>query len=284
MLFEREIDLSFKAQNLISLVDLEDFIEITGPCFSENLNFGQFLSRPTTKNEGSLAFLSHSKVVINIIVIGCLIALLISLFFQPNKSKTTDVARNASALARQFANKIKRFSLTLSGGHEEARLLNNYNLIMLSLFVFLLINMNLLRSLIKTNGVIINLSEVIDSKAKLLETERYYCHFADASNFDYIRWLGKEGYLARILQKRMPGGDCVIEQFLGAPNRLKKFEHSKAFFLMTKLRLAYILSAFSKVAQQKIAFESSFLDFQVLHAYLISARLEAGLKAKLLYK
>ena len=83
------------------------------------------------------------------------------------------------------------------------------------------------------------------------------------------------------MEKRKPGGPCFIEPYLGSPDQLKRFEHTKAFFILNKLALTYILSFFSKAAKQKIAFESAFLNHEILHAHLISSFLETDLKGKL---
>ena len=179
---------------------LEDFIEIAGPCFLENLNFAQFLSIPTPQNEDSLAFFDHSRVVINTIVIGFLISLLVTLLFRP----ADFMLRSVTKVAKQLANQIQQFFFILNGAQNGSEVPANYKLIMLSLSIFLLINLSILRSLIKTDGVVINLSGVIDSRSKLLATKRYYCSFADDSSFDYISWLGKEGYLAKVWKSGSP--------------------------------------------------------------------------------
>ena len=276
----------------MGLVGLEDFLEIATPSFTESLSFGQFLNPPSPQNEDALSFFQHSRLVITMMAIGCLIILLVSLFFEPPKSKLKanqtgfrKETEHRIRLVQKLLNRTKRFlfNVTQTGGCRVHRL-TRYNVVMLAYFVFLMISVSIFRSLVKTNGVIINLSEVIDSKAKLLATRRYHCGFSQESTHDYLRLVRKQNYLSKVLSKRRPDGDCYLDFYFENPGRIQEFEFTRAFLILSKITLTFILSYFSQMVQQKIVFESTFLGNEIIQAHLVSGFLESRLKAKLHYK
>ena len=186
---------------------------------------------------------------------------------------------------QRLCQKVKRFFLIATQAGSSRRYpFTRYNLVMLSFFIFLMISVNIFRSLVQTNGVVVNLSELIDSKAKLLATKRYYCGLSPEANHDYIEFFNKQNYLRKVLAKKRPGSECLLDLYFRRPDLLREFEFTKTFFILSKMTLSFIVSHFSPVAQQKIVFESSFLNNEIIQSHLVSAFLEGRLKARVHYK
>lgn len=127
-------------------------------------------------------------------------------------------------------------------------------------------------------------SDLIDSKAKLLETSRFACWFMDDSNYNFLKNSASGNELNRIFNKRRPDGSfCLLDSVLRNYGLIASLDVINTFYLMNKLVVYFVLSIFSRIVK-KIILENSFLDYELLQVHLIRASLDGKQKKQLLVK
>lgn len=132
-----------------------------------SIHLAHFLDEPKSHNTDALDFIDHSRILIRGVVYGFLflsIVVFLFKFLKPNLKQLNKRRFWLSYLS--LLNFYHNYS-------KKSHLLTKLNFIMISYSLFLLICINLITSNIKTNELILDTSNIIDSMTKLLATKRY---------------------------------------------------------------------------------------------------------------
>lgn len=161
--------------------------------------------------------------------------------------------------------------------------LTKLTVIMTWFFLFFGINLSMLSSSMKTNQVIIDGTEFIDSKLKLETTSRYGCWFTEDTIYKFVANSEKDSWLYQLLKKRKkPDKEvCMMDQIFINPNLIQQSapELTKIFWACTKSLAFFLMSLFSKAVSRKIIFTASFLDYELVQIHYIAKALDSWLKA-----
>lgn len=137
---------------------------------------------------------------------------------------------------------------------------------------------------IKTNEQIVDTTDLIDSKIKLWQTNRFACWFSFDLNTDFAKNSDKKSDVYKIFNlKKSSNQLCYIDSLYTDTNFLTKFDLLKVFFLMNKSSLYNLIFFISTIQKNQIIFEtSSILNYEVLQINYISAFLQNDLKTSVL--
>ena len=290
------------------LVDGDFFIP-TSPCDTEPFTLRMFVKPPGSRNENALSFLEHSKLILNFILVGFLIATLFIFAFQlfdqwPNRTLTVK-SKIQSKVQSKVQSKIhtkvrlnvfyRSFRALVS--YYESRAKRSYtpskvNCIMLTFLMFLTILNNMLTFNINTNRVILNTSELINTKAKLESTKRWACWFeVDSAANDLLVKNSQTIDLTRILARKLmsPGRVCIVNI---TPQNSFLFEMpiSELFLVALKSSLHIFLSYFYPIVDNRYNSRLTFfendqlMNFELIRVQYVATELESHLKARLLLK
>ena len=294
MFNEKKIDFCTRFDNLNT--EKESFLDRSPPVYAEKLHLGQFTNYPQSFNLDSLAFLEHSSMIVNLILIGFLITTIFIFCFQlidSNKSNSktitnihrirTKKAKNRNRFYLKFRRLINFFRIYYH--LKKGNLLTIFNLIMLFYLSFLQINLNLIKSNIKTNEILIDAADLIDSILKLKATKRFVCFFENDPNYKLIQ--NSENEIFKILNQKLKDDKtvCFLDSKIFNYDQLKKIKTSKTLFLMNKSSLYIFLSSFSSLVNKQIFFETAHLfNIEFIQVHYISSSLVRNLKKQLKHK
>ena len=135
-----------------------------------SIHLGQFLEEPKSYNTDALDFLNHSQILIRGIVFGFLFLSIVVFLFKFLKSNFKQMNK------RRFQLSFLSLLHFYESYPKKSHLLTKLNFIVIWYSLFFLICINLITSNIKTNELILDTSNIIDSRAKLFATKRYVVH------------------------------------------------------------------------------------------------------------
>ena len=110
--------------------------------------------------------------------------------------------------------------------------------------------------------VIVDTSWFISSKEDLQNTRRYGCWVSDDPAFNYIKRLGRDNWIHKLLDKKKPDGrPCILESFFDQSSIDDVARQStRVFFLSSRLVTDYMLSNIRGSNMDKVIAMSSFSD------------------------
>lgn len=117
-------------------------------------------------------------------------------------------------------------------------------------------------------------------------SKRFSCCFSSDSNYQFIKNSNKNSYLYRIIdQKNRPDGQpCYLDGYFMGLRQLAQLDVARVFLLATRMNIYLSLNFFSDQAKNKIVFESSLADYEIIYVNYIAAGLEKGLKSSMQVK
>ena len=122
---------------------------------------GQFIDRPEPHNTDALGFLVHCQQLVYQLLLSFIVISIFIFCFQSMDSKSR--AAHSSWRIRFYRNWL-RFIRFYHHFYRRSHLLTILNLIFIFYILFYYIFKNLIFSLIKTNEVILDVSQIIDSR------------------------------------------------------------------------------------------------------------------------
>lgn len=264
-----------------------NFMVPTSSCASESFTLSMFLKPPAARNENSLSFLEHSKLILIFILGGFLIATLFIFVFQladqsADRKRPTVLRRSILAVLNYYQNCSRRLGSP-----------SKVNCVMVTFLLFWMIMYNTLTSNTNSNRVILNTSELIDSRSKLDRTRRWACWLTmDQAANNLILNGDKAQGLAQILdRKRMPPDNRVCNLNEESEDHfLYKIPPDEMFFVMLKSSLHIFMSFFYRFVEGRyvnrfVLFEANqLIDFELGRVPYLSSSLENSLKHRVLSK
>ena len=144
-------------------------------------------------------------------------------------------------------------------------------------FLFFLIN--LLTNFIKTDAVIVNTDEIIDSNEKLLSTPKIL--FTQQFHIDHYSSFPKSSLLFKLIKRKKEQNQLLTGTRSNARKFLKKImkgESSFFFILSSKSYVLYSLFLFSVFAKNKIIFIKPTSYHEIIFVYNMRKKLEKNKK------
>lgn len=251
----------------------EEFIDFSPACLSEATLLGEFADLSQKPNVNSLAFLQHSHVILQVILVG-LLSVAFSVFCLQNFERMTKRSLPKWHPLWHLHSLSKFF-------FSRDRLLTKLNLVFIFFLIFLYINLNMLVSNIKTNSLVIDTGDLIDTPSKLQATKRFGCFFENSDIYFKNSKFGR----GRHLRSGPDGRMCLLDYILSDFDLLKNFDPTRAFYVTEELPMYFILSIFSRRVPKKMIFIADKLfDHETVQTNFIAKALEPSLKRSLLSK
>lgn len=256
-------------------MSLEEHLEITKPCVVQSFKIGQLLKEPDKKILDLNSLLIHTFTLMTCILIGYLFLFMVTFIFL----KRIFFIYNFFKILKLFIfelsfNDLKRIRL-LSG---------EIALIFLSFDFLHFILMKLFCNSIKTNRIVVNTDEFIDSAQKLLKTSKIFAFSND--NIHKFSEASKNSLLYKFYVKK------VIKElkFLNLDLNLAKYieilksrQIDSLIFFLKKSHILMYLSYSAKFAENQLAFMGRSSYLEVLHVFYMNKRLELT-KKKYIHK
>ena len=286
---ERKIDFIARLDHMLAG---DDFLVPTSPCSSEPFTLAMFLKPPASRDENALSFLEHSTLILNFYLAGFLItslSIFVFLLLRQQPDRQPKGQGRSNAFRRLLLALIVYYRSLARRSYSPSKV----NCIMVTFLLFTAILNNTLTSTINTNRVILNTTELIDSRSKLEGTHRWACWFALDSSANELMMQphnGKTTDLMRILnRKRQPPNNslCIVDATL--TNAFEMPVH-ELFYVILKTSLHMFMSFFYPAIQTRhgkkftLFEDDKFLDYEVTRVQYVVAWLDEGLKSSLLLK
>lgn len=258
-----------------------NFMDISPVNGAESIDLSQYTRFPETQNANALAFLAYSKSILWIVLAGLLLTSVFVFCHQLMKQKL-----EGSWNLRKLANQLRRLSTFFRESGQSTYLTTRPNLVRVCFLLFLFLTFNLITSNISEKAVIVDDSILIDSRAKLFQTNKWVCWFDD-SDFDYFKRSNEGSDIWKVINEmKRPDGDfCFLNQFFDDPSLIGDFPITQTFFLSKKINNLFAMSIFAGLAENKIAFQAgALLDYELLQVMYMSKLTKESIKQRLLSK
>ena len=246
---ENETDISYQAFHLdypAKYTKSIELIEFTKVAYSFPIQLGQVLSETNnSKNTDISSFLYGNINLLSYILIGFLLLFFFSFAFLKQLFPSLSLVEKSKLILSKllFNNytQLRAFSSKIA-------------LIFLFFNLFLFILMNLLTNFIKTNAVIVNTDELIDSNEKLLNTPKVL--FIYTSFFEKFSYLPKSSLLFKLAEKLKENNQYLTEAYNWTKTLqiVYKGESSSLFFLMDRISCFTFLAWCSETTKNPIVF------------------------------
>ena len=242
----------------------KEYLEFSKTVSTTNLRLGQFLSEPNNLAKSDFsAFLFENLNLLIFILIGYLLLFIISFLF----------LRNA------IHNSLKRlklilFKLSFLDYNQLCAISSKIALVFLFFNLFLFILITVLTAFIKTEKVIVNCDEIINTDLKLIQTPKTLTLLVN--DFDFFKICAKNSLLTRLIDKKIKANNHLILDAKGF-SKLKQVALKKKlpslFFLIEDHSLKHFISVFLEGTKDQVAFESANY-FERLNAILFRKNLK----------
>ena len=253
-----------KIAQSIKLGDSKEFLEITKTAFLYGYQISQFLNKPNAEKADFSSFLYDNFNILLIILSGYL-AIKLSIFVFLKLS------------SHNGAGFIKYLKLTLFGvtNFNEA-LSSTLSLLFLSLNLFLFFNLNFLSGTIKTESVIVDQTQLIDSIDEIINNDKkIIINFSDV--FVLADAPGNSFFKKLYDRKREQNKILVIPQDKGVQILSKVIEQglTKYFFFSIETSLIYVMTALSDYTDKNtICFFKSTNFYEILGVFAMRKSLD----------
>lgn len=232
---------------------MNDKIEMSTTQFVSNWRIGHVLDEPNEnfKKIDLSSFLSNNISLLLTIVVGYLLAFLITFFLIQNTSLRHAKKRKILELVA-----FKLPSLSYS----QLKSLSAKIMIIFFFFnIFFFINLNMLSSMIKTEKVVIKTDELIDSREKIENTNKIL--YLSMDMIDTFRNAPENSFLKRLYEKKLYENRLAIVTWLDdkAMKNINKYGITSYYLFMRETVLLGHLSvlAFRKMQAKQFVFSKS---------------------------
>ena len=270
-LYENMTDINYQARSIYGYDSQEDNkIEITKTAYSLEDGIGQILNEPNNLKKTDLSlFLIENWNLVSYMLIGYLLLFFFSFIFAkklfPFLSPLKKSKLISSKLLHDDYTQLRAFSSKIA-------------LIFLFFNLFLFILINLLTNFIKTEAVIVNTDELIDSNEKLLTTSKIL--LTRDERIRYLSTFSKNSLLFKLVARKKENYQYVTQE----SNRTKITEivyigESSSFFVFeNKPTVLLYLITLAMYTKNPIIFMKSNSYHELKYVYWLRKNLEKNKK------
>ena len=239
---------------------------------SEPFKVAHFLNEPNLKNTDFSSFLYNNFGILTIILLGYLLVKLSTFVFLKLSNRNHSFFENLKLVLFRIFRINQNVSSTLG-------------LLFLSLNLFLFFNLTLLSGTIKTESVVVNTTDLLDSIDKIMNTDRILIINYDAENI--LSDAPGNSFLKKLYDKKTKANEiCVIKQTSKTDTFKKIVNHGLDNYLIfggdiISIQILAVLSYYS--IPGSISFMKSSIYYESLGAFPIRKNLDEN-KKKLIYK
>ena len=267
---ENRTDICYQASSIYSLSFQEDnkFLEISKTAFQIDFGVGQILNEPNNSKKADLSsFLFENWNLLSYMLIGYFLLFFFSCIFAkkhfPFLSPLKKSKLVSSKLLYDDYTQLRAFSSKIA-------------LIFLFFNLFLFILINLLTNFIKTEAVIVNTDELIDSNEKLSSTSKILFTF----ELEYFSSFPKNSLIFKVVTKKKENYQYVTSESNNTKifKIIKKGESSSFFIFDQKPTVLINLVLFAKFTKNPIIFMKPNRYNEIICVYYIKKKLEKNKK------